>query len=92
MMGSTRMIRRMGQGSMSGATETGMKENGSRVFAMVKESMYGKIKMKSMTYDNFFLLSFYQHITSALFTTTILKTHKYFLSVLVTLKKLGGRS
>lgn len=48
-MVSTRMTRKRGRASMCGAMETGMRENGSPDSDTDRASMYGRIRMKSMT-------------------------------------------
>ena len=51
MRGNTAMTRRRGQGSIAGAMEIGIKDNGRLGSDMEMDFMYGKIKMRSMTYD-----------------------------------------
>lgn len=51
MRGNTTMTRRRDQGSIVGAMETGIRDNGRLESDMETGYMYGKIKMRSMTYD-----------------------------------------
>ena len=52
---NTAMIRRRDRASTAGAMVTGMRESGRRDSDMATGSMYGRIKMKSMTHDTWSL-------------------------------------